>query len=1222
MTTLALGLKKSGIATSLALMLALLGQTNAWSAPLTLPDSPLFALNTVEPNVILTLDDSGSMAWGYLPDARVAQSGNPGSRRFCSSAFNLMYYDPTILYSPGVDQTGAALGDASFTSARNNPYNNSAASILDVTNLSGSGAGTYYRPVASVAAANTTVPFNTAYAACNTAPVNVAQAAFYYNYNSALVGCSPRTTATEALDACYTLVQHGNVAAGGNWTPAQQTNFANWYTYYRVRMLATKSAAGRAFSQIGENVRLAYQRINTCNTGLGVVDTAACRGTYVRKFTGAQRTNFFTWLLASPMDNSTPLVQAADDVRLYMQGTNMYSPWAENPGVSVGTEHSCRQNFSIIMTDGIWNGGAVGANVDNATAALPDGTAYPGAIPANRQIYRDNNTGFLADVVFRTWRDDERGLTNNVPVYTPNRVGSAMEVYFDPANDPATWQHATTFTMGLGLDGLLDFPADYNALLNGTVTSNGTIGWTANHVDDLWHAAVNGRGQYFSARNPQQIVDAFTATLNQIQARIGSGAGLSANGGSSGSDTYLYQVKFNTSNWTGKVVALTIDPITGAPVTSPPAWDAAVKLNGQNWDTDRNIFTYNPSTNDGVRFRWADLDPAQQDALDRNSSNVADGNGAARLTYLRGDSTNEGIGLGFRARSCTDINGASIVCPANMGKLGDIIDSSAVYVGKPPYKYPDTLESSSYSTFASANATRTPMVYAGGNDGMLHGFNASYPVTAASGKEEMAYVPNLVYSNLGTNTLSLLPWPSYTHRYYVDGTPTVGDAFFAGTGDWHTVLVGGLRKGGKGYYALDITNPGSFSENAANASKLALWEFTNPDLGFSYSQATIIKIADNTGTAGTPTGKKGKWVAIFGNGYNNTGTGHAVLFVVDIETGALIAKLDTSVSGGGGDATTPNGLATPAVVDIDRDYIADYIYAGDLQGKMWRFDVRSSTSTNWALPANISAVFTATDSGGTVQPITERPAVGFHPLGYGGLVVYFGTGKYLESSDNTTSGTVPTQSFYAIYDRGVTAYTGTASAPVSIARSDLLQQTITTGAAVGAYDTRLVTDTAINWRLTQTATPGTHLGWYVNLPTNGEKQVTDPLLREGRIIFTTLIPSTDPCQVGGSGWLMELNANNGGRLDDTFDFTDSLGGLPDGVFNGFDKQLGVSAAGAKSTAPGGALSAPIVLSNPSVSRPAGACKETKYSQGTNGAVMKLAETCSPGDVRQGWRQRK
>jgi type IV pilus assembly protein PilY1 len=1198
MTTLALGLKKISAASSLALLLAFLGQTNAWSAPLNLADSPLFALNTVEPNVILTLDDSGSMAWAYLPDDI---SGLGGTRRFCSSEINQMYYNPAIVYSPGVDQAGTLMTDASFTAARINPYN---AADANVVNLS-----TSYRPVLDVENSNTTVPFNNSYASCNTAPLNTAQPAFYYTYTPSLAGTGGcPNPAVNTNDACYVYVAVS--ASSGPGGTDERTNFANWYTYYRARMLAAKSAVGRTFSSLGEDFRLAYQRINTCNAGLGVAATGTCPGTYVRKFTGAQRTSFFTWLLSSPMNNSTPLVQAAEDVRAYMQGTNVYSPWAENPGTSVGTEHSCRQNFSIIMTDGIWNGGAVGANVDNSTFTLPDGTTYsPGGLPANRRIYPDTNTGFLADVVFNTWRTDARTLNNNVPAHIGDSTGTAAEVYFNPVNNPATWQHAATYTIGLGLTGLLDPATDYNALLNGTLDWNG-----GDHVDDLWHAAVNGRGQYFSARNPNQLVDAITATLNQIQARVGSGAGLAANGGSSGSDTYLYQVKFNTSNWTGRLLALALDPVTGAP-SATPAWDAAVKLNSQQWDTGRNIFTFKPSTNDGVRFRWADLDPAQQDALDRNPGNVDDNNGAARLNYLRGDSTNEGAGLNFRVRSCTDINGTPITCPANMGKLGDIIDSSAVYVGKPPYNYPATLESSSYQTFADNNASRKPMVYAGANDGMLHGFNATFPTTAASGREEMAYVPNLVYSNISTNNLSLLSWPNYTHRYYVDGTPTVGDVYY--DGNWHTVLVGGLRKGGKGYYALDITDPSNFTENAANASSLALWEFTDPDLGFSYSQATIIKMANG------PNGK-GKWAAVFGNGYNNTGSGHAVLFIVDIETGALIAKLDTSVSGGGGDATTPNGMATPAVVDINRDHIADYIYAGDLQGKMWRFDVRSSTSTDWALPANISAIFTATDPvGGAVQTITERPAIGFHPLGYGGLMVYFGTGKYLESSDNTTTGTAQTQTFYAIYDRGVTAYTGTSSAPVSIARSDLLQQTITTAATVGGFDTRVVTDNTINWRLTQTATAGTHLGWYVNLPTNGEKQVTDPLLREGRIIFTTLIPSIDPCQVGGSGWLMELNANNGGRLEDTFDFNG------DGLFTSADRPGGgtISAAGAQLTGGGGALSTPVVLTSPPAStRPpiagSAACKETKYSQGTGGTILQLAETCTPFDVRQAWRQRK
>jgi type IV pilus assembly protein PilY1 len=1194
MTTLGHNIRKFGIAGFVTVALACLGQTSSWSAPLTLPDSPLFALNTVEPNVILTLDDSGSMAWAYLPDSI---SVDEDTRRFCSSTFNSMYYDPTIVYSPGVDGTGAALPDSSFTGARINPYNPADANVVNLS--------TSYRPVRAVDNLNTDVPFNASYADCNTAPLDTPQPAFYYRYDSSLPGCSPQTTTTESNDACYTKVTVS--ATSGPSGTDERTNFANWYTYYRVRMLATKSAAGRAFAQLGENMRLAYQRIDSCTT-LGVAGTGTCPGSYVRKFTAGARTDFFTWLIGSPMNGTTPLVQGAERVRTHLQATNVYSPWAENPGTSIGTEHSCRQNFSIIMTDGVWNGAAVGANVDNAAYTLPDGTAYnPATLPANRRIYPDANTGFLADVVFNTWRTDARGLTNNVPTYTPDNTGSAAEIYFNPVNDPANWQHAVTFTMGLGLDGLLDFPGDYTALLNGTKNWNG-----ANHVDDLWHAAVNGRGQYYSARNPQQIVDSFTQTLNQIQARIGSGAGLSANGGSVSSDRYIYQVMFNTSNWTGRLLALTIDSVTGVPATAPD-WDAAVELNNQDWSTGRNIFTYKPSTGDGARFRWTDLDAAQQDALNRDSSNTLDGNGAARLEYLRGASTNEGAGLNFRTRTCTDINGLVTSCQANNGKLGDIIISSAVFVGKPSFDYPETIESVSYLSFANGKANRTPMVYVGANDGMLHGFNATFPKTAGiTGREEMAYVPNLVYSNISTNNLSLLSWQSYTHRYYVDGTPTAGDVFFRGDNAWHTVLVGGLRKGGKGYYALDITNPGTgFTEDATNAAKLVLWEFTDPDLGFSYSQAVIVKVPDINGT-GSAAGKKGRWVAVFGNGYNNTGSGHAVLYVVDIENGSLIAKIDTAVSGGGGTAATPNGLATPAVVDVEQDGVADYVYAGDLQGKMWRFDLRSSTPSDWVAAANINAIFTARDSSGAVQPITTRPKVSAHPLGFDGLAVFFGTGKYLEAGDNTTTGTVQTQTFYGIYDRGATSYSTVASVPFSIGRADLLPQTISAGVAVGSFNTRLITDNAINWRMSQTAAAGTHLGWYVDLPTNGEKQVTDSVLREGRIVFTTLIPSVDPCTPGGTGWLMELDSNNGGRLEDTFDLNN------DHAITSADRPGGTAAAGAQPSGDQGAMSTPVILTNP----PSGGTNtETKISSTTTGKRVTMGESRATGG-RQIWRQLK
>ncbi len=1209
------GIKKNTITLGIGLLLVGLGQKQALAAPLTLPDAPLFVLNTVNPNVILTFDDSGSMAWGFVPDEIGSSLSGIGAdlrtlRRACSSTINGMAFDPIGSYTPPLDANGNAFPNASFTGAWVNGYN-TANGTRDLS--------VNYKPVWGTTVTTTTTT-NTAFASCSISPTAadpaVGIAAFYYVYNSfPRIGCLIPNINT---DACYDLVQHNNVAAGGAWTAAQQTNFANWYSYYRTRNLSMKSALTRAFGTTGSNVRLAYQRLNSCNAALGGAPSGACPGTFVQPLAGAARASFFNWLFTTPAAGGTPLVQAAERARAYMLTNNPSSPWAENPGVAVGTEHSCRQNFHMLTTDGRWNGGTVGVNVDNVTAALPDGTAYPGGIPATRQIYRDTNTGFLADVVFNAWRTDARGLTNNVPAYIPVTSGTALENYFNPDNDPATWQHLTTFTVGFGVAGTLN-PANYfdRALPAGSgqydELLNGTANWNAgNVVDDLWHAALNGRGEYFSAKDPTTLVNSFTKFLNQVASRTGSAASLSANGSSTSGGTAIYQVLFNTSNWAGRLLARQLD--VNANIVAD-LWEAGTSgLNTQNYlssgTNGRNIITYNPTNavgSRGVPFLWGNLNSTQQDALNRTPTNTLDTNGSARLDYLRGASLNEGTGLNFRTRICYDINGVVLAaCPPDVGKLGDIINSSAAYVGKPAFSYPDALETPTYQSFRTAPAQvgRTPMVYVGANDGMLHGFRA------ATGREQIAYVPNLVYTNDTTNNLSLLTWQSYTHRYYVDGTPTVGDVFYGGA--WHTILVGGLRKGGRGYYALDVTSPASLTEG--NANSIARWEFTDPDLGYSFSQATIVKVADSTGT-GTP---KGRWVAIFGNGYNNTGSGHAVLFVVDIETGALIKKIDTATNGGVGSPATPNGLATPAVVDLNDDGVADYAYAGDLQGNMWRFDIRSDDPSDWVLSTKITSLFTARDTAtSTVQPITEKPSVGFHPKGFGGVMVYFGTGKYLESSDNTTIGSPQVQSFYGIYDRGVTTRP-IASSQVPVLRSDLQAQTISTNVAVGGFATRGVSNNYVNYRLSLAALPGTHRGWYVDLPDNGEKQVTDPVLRGSRIIFTTLIPSTDPCTPGGTGWLMELNTENGGRIQDTFDLNgDGLYTLADRITLGPDT---VGAAGIKS-ATGGALSAPIVLTTPPGGPPSGGCTERKVVGKTGTGILNLANACRP-EGRESWQQIK
>ena len=429
------------------------------------------------------------------------------------------------------------------------------------------------------------------------------------------------------------------------------------------------------------------------------------------------------------------------------------------------------------------------------------------------------------------------------------------------------------------------------------------------------------------------------------------------------------------------------------------------------------------------------------------------------------------------------------------------------------------MESASYSAFETTYKNRTPMIYVGSNDGMLHGFRAE------DGREMIAYVPSKVYSRL-----SQLTSQTYSHRYFVDGSPTVGDAFYGGA--WHTVLVGGLRGGGQGIYALDVTDPNAFSE--ASAANLVRWEFTDTndaDLGYTFSQPSIVKMAN------------GKWAAVFGNGYNNTEadgkastTGHAVLYIVDIQTGALIQKLDTKV----GSTVTPNGLATPAPVDTNGDRVTDYIYVGDLQGNMWKFDVSGGSPNQWksayGTGAKPAPLFTAKDASGVAQPITSRPEVGKHKDG--GYMVYFGTGKYIEVGDNIPTG-AQTQSFYGIRDNNATV-TG---------RSSLKQRTVQVVVDSGMHEYRVTNNDAIDW--------STQRGWYLELPEQGEKQVSDSILKDGRIIFTTLTPTTNACTGGGSSWLMVLDSMSGGRLkyspfdvngDDKFDKDDMVrvteGGAP------------------------------------------------------------------------------
>jgi type IV pilus assembly protein PilY1 len=737
-----------------------------------------------------------------------------------------------------------------------------------------------------------------------------------------------------------------------------------------------------------------------------------------------------------------------------------------------------------------------------------------------------------------------------------------------------------THTAGGSTAGQLQSPLWYAAKYGGfkDIDNDGKPSTTAE-----WDA--NGDGipdNYFFVTNPALLETQLSNAFNAILAHAGSASSASVNSGSISSDTRVFQAKFDTSSWSGQLLAFAI--LSDGSIVTTPSWDASTKI-----PATRQILTVG-SAGTGVPFKWTNLNATQKGQLHPSDSAAI---GQLRLNYLRGDQSQElSQGGAFRNRD---------------SPLGDIVNSAPVYVAKPPFRYSDSLETAPYSAFRTANAARTPTVYVGANDGMLHAFDAStnstLPDPPIAGTEKFAFIPSAVFPNLYQ-----LSSPNYSHLYYDDGTPSVVDAFYAG--GWHTVLASGLNKGGREVFALDVTNPDLVTET--NAASKVLWEFTSttdPDLGYTFSRPAIVRMHN------------GKWAAVFGNGYNGTNTGHAILFVVDIQTGALVAKIDTKQ----GTATTPNGLATPAAVDLDGDGVVDFVYAGDLLGNMWKFDVRSTTASSWSVAYGGTTpvpLFTAVDANGHPQPITTRPQVGFGPGG-AGVVVLFGTGKFIEASDRVVDTANPRpQSFYGIFDPNAGAI-GDVITPMQ-GRSVLQEQDIVAEQAVvvptidSSGNTVNVTD---NIRVTSqhVVDTTTKRGWFIDLqsPVNGyegEKQVSDSILRNGKIIFTTTIADPDPCAFGGRSWLMEMDSLTGAQLqyspfdlnnDKNFNDTDFV----TVILNGVATKVPVS--GLQST--NGLLTKPGIVSSTNA--------EYAISPDTSGTLEEHRQNPGPGALgRQSWRQ--
>ena len=1190
---------------------------------------PAEVLEGVEPNIIFTFDDSGSMSWGFLPDD-AGWGGNgypyspPSTKRYLSPDYNLLYFNPNVAaaggYVPAVDENGNSLG----TDDKGNAITFNNACLDGILNIGcGIDLQATYEPTWRCRKGSSSCDSNGG----PTLSWNNGDF-YYYRYFADVglpqpAGCTPDLRKTD--DDCY--IGYKLI------TEQEKQQFAIWFSFYRVRHLAAKTAASRAFAKLSPSVRLSYQWLWEPNGN-------APMPTMHQAFTGKPRSDFFKWLFNVPTDGWTPLQRAFDRAGRKYQESGPNSPYAKVPGGSApgdDVEYACRQNFHIAFTDGEWNRTDVfdgenpnGINdVDDSNFSLPSNSyGISGYTP--KPPFKGPENKYLADIAMYYWGTDLRpDLDNNVPTYIVDKTGSNSAVFWNPRNDPANWQHMVTFTVSLGLSGNRVFdPSDPWGGGDFPALAAGTLQWGTNTVDDLWHAAVNGRGGYFTASDPQQLVDSFTKILNAIAARKGSAAAPATSFPIFQDGTLIYMPRFDSGNWTGDLVAVDVQQIlaalgSGSGTLNMAQLDAIAKWHArdslQNQST-RTILTYDPDAKKGIPFTWTAM-PAGgtlQTLLNQDDFGVA-GRGPDRVAYFRGDSSKEGNDptTNFRPRQYL---------------LGDIIHAAPKLVGPSVRLYPDTLESKPYSNFRDANCTRNRRIYVGANDGMLHAFDAgtydckTQTGTAGTGDEVMAYVPSAVY-----RTLYKLTNTDYTHRFYVDGALVTEDVYI--NGDWRTVLVGTLGAGGQGAFALDITT-GNFSEGTASTH--VLWEFTDlddPDLGYTFAKPRIAK----TNLSG------GNWAVLLGNGYNNTeddtgfpggqksGTGNAVLYVLDMATGSILSKLDTGYGAADPQCNNrPNGLSSPVAVDVNQDYRVDYAYAGDLCGNLWRFDLTGSNPTQW----KVDRIFVASYTEGKTtyyQPITAPPHAVRHPSS-AGVIVLFGTGKNIEPSDVSDNSSVNT--VYGVWDNYLV------NRP-AFDRKSLYQQRFLdyTNSQFANTDARTSTKGGFDWYTgSGTPSPGskTYLGWYLDLLTpdgsggyikEGERMVKQMLVRGNRLVFVSDIPSDDPCAAGGSSWLNELVAVSGSRLNETpFDYDDDDAFENSSAAAGGDfvdsATEGTAIAGTSIRRQNqGVLSAPIALRGSSSQCPGGEPCEKKVQGSSTAGLSVENETLSSGtEGRRSWRQ--
>ena len=1083
----------------------------SWSQ---ISDKPLLTVSSnAKPNLMLLLDNSGSMSYRFVPDdyRENFTSTLAALSAFQSPDANGLYYNPKIQYTPRQNADGTFLPNATEVTAL---------TAMQTWAVGTTATGVFYNENCTAAACRQSLggryTGGVSGSFTNTLTFSLCTA----NVSGQCIAINEYVVPPPTNSASFSIV--GYVAKSTDrtdcttlptrcsWTEERQ-NALNWVQYYSTRTLATATSIGQAFldSKYSNKFRLGYGRMNALFAEGGESpDPNGLIKRGVRPFMDdpslpngfrTERTDFYTWIYAQTAYNGTPSKRLLSEAGKYFLDATNTGPWSAQPIIGDTSAHlSCRRSSAVMFSDGAYNDAATfpSGNVDNG-----DFTNVPNSTHINPKTsttfvysttpsktatyisYPDAISNTMSDLAAFYWAQDLRpDLTDNVTPVSGN---------------PAFWQHMVFYTIGLGIRGTVSSKdiAQYNSDYTNGISS--TLNWgtpVANNVtaiNDYIHAAYSGRGKSYSVTNSSQVKAAFNDVLSRTVEQAGSDAGVAVadtnNSLATLSGELKYVPTYSVLEGSGDIVAYTLDAKGNVATPNAPAWFASRNIPSDF--TLRNLVTMSgTSTGTSLSTTFAALPADIQLALGAGADN-------SLVEYLRGkpSGVSAGTGANFRIRDSL---------------IGTIVNSPPAFVrGELNMGYePSTLIPSKdkYLAFKTAKANNSlGVLLAPSNDGFLHVINPK------SGTEIMGYLPRAVMPKLQKFTED-----PYTHKYLLDGPINEGDIYDSGAATWKSIAFGTGGRGGKFIYAVSVpvqSTPTAPLQPPAMDKNNSLWEVNDTDAGFG----NLGNVLNPPQSGYLP---NGKWVTVFGNGYYSA-SGIASLFLVDALTGTLVQEISTAT----GSLTNPNGLGGVTLVrNADRIIVA--ALAGDKLGNMWKFDLRSTLPTGGKLAfANGKPLFTSAGN----QPFSGAPA--WRPL-QGGMLVTAATGFLVEATDPANTST---QSIYGVLDKTAIGgdETTTFTVPVDMTKLQLQTSSLTVSATNSVADFFKVSRNSVDYT--------TQSGWKLDMTFEaGQRNIADVLNFNQTILVATVVPPTqnsnvESCARSDSvpGYIYLIDAETGGNAD-------------------------------------------------------------------------------------------